>query len=48
MKPYFPKVSSKDLLKVKKKMPVAILSFDAGTLNSRKAQITPYLPALVK
>lgn len=35
-------------IKTKKKMPVVVLSFDAGTLNSRKAEITPYLPSLVK
>lgn len=30
--------------KIHKKMPVIILSFDAGTLNSRKVHITPFLP----
>ena len=29
-----------------KKLPVTILRFDAGTLNSRKGQIAPYLPRL--
>lgn len=28
-------------------LPVVIFRFDAGTLNSRKAKITPYLPRLV-
>ncbi|MCH9632756.1 MAG: hypothetical protein S4CHLAM6_10970 [Chlamydiae bacterium] len=45
---HFIATPAKQKLKIKKKMPVVILSFDAGTLNSRKAQITPYLPALVK
>lgn len=48
LKLHFSGAVSKNLVKTKKKMPVVILSFDAGTLNSRKAQITPCLPALVK
>ena len=28
-------------------LPIVILRFNAGTLNSRKAQITPYLPRLI-
>jgi hypothetical protein len=28
-------------------MPIAILRFKAGTLNSRKSMITPFLPRLV-
>ncbi len=47
-KHHFIDAPTKNKMGIKKKMPVVILSFDAGTLNSRKAQITPYLPALVK
>lgn len=31
---------------VKEKLPIAVLKFKAGTINSRKALITPYLPRL--
>ncbi len=31
----------------KKPLPIAILRFDAGSINSRKSMITPYLPHLV-
>lgn len=48
IKHHFMNVLETDKIKIKKKMPLVILSFDAGTLNSRKAQITPCLPVLVK
>lgn len=48
LKHHFIDAVAVEKIKTKKKMPVIILSFDAGTLNSRKAQITPYLPTLVK
>jgi len=32
---------------VKEKLPIAVLKFKAGSINSRKALITPYLPRLV-
>lgn len=47
-KHHFSAAVSKEKVRLKKKMPIALLSFDAGTLNSRKAQITPFLPVLVK
>ena len=31
---------------VKEKLPIAVVRFKAGTINSRKALITPYLPRL--
>jgi hypothetical protein len=30
----------------KEKLPIAVVRFKAGTINSRKALITPYLPRL--
>lgn len=33
--------------KVKENLPIAVLRFKAGTINSRKALITPYLPRFV-
>ncbi|MCH9634504.1 MAG: hypothetical protein S4CHLAM7_12570 [Chlamydiae bacterium] len=47
-KHHFMDIPKESELKLEKKAPIAILSFDAGTLNSRKAHITPYLPLLVK
>lgn len=47
-KHHFSAAVSQKKVSIKKKMPIVLLSFDAGTLNSRKAQITPYLPVLVK
>lgn len=47
-KHHFIEMPEKEMIMAKKKMPIAVLSYDAGTLNSRKAQITPYLPLLVK
>lgn len=38
----FPKVAKADAL------PIAILRFRAGSINSRKAMISPYLPNLIK
>ncbi len=40
----FPEAKGTDKIKTQKKMPVTILTFEAGTLNSRKAHITPFLP----
>lgn len=45
---HFVELPKESQIEVQKKVPLAILSFDAGTLNSRKAHITPYLPLLVK
>lgn len=39
----FKPISSKVL---KEKLPIAVLKFQAGTMNSRKALISPYLPRL--
>lgn len=44
----FKEAQGAEKMKGQKKMPVTILSFEAGTLNSRKAHITPFLPLLVK
>jgi hypothetical protein len=32
---------------VKKNLPIAVMRYKAGTINSRKAMISPYLPKLV-
>lgn len=47
-KHHFLAIPEDSQIKAQKKVPLAVLSFDAGTLNSRKAHITPYLPLLVK
>jgi hypothetical protein len=47
-KHHFLAIPEDSQIKTQKKAPLAVLSFDAGTLNSRKAHITPYLPLLVK
>lgn len=33
--------------KIAKKIPVVVIKYNAGTINSRKAMISPYLPSLV-
>jgi hypothetical protein len=43
---HFPEIP-KNQLHLKALTPIAILRFQAGTLNSRKSMITPYLPRLV-
>ncbi len=47
-KHHFLDIPKESKIALQKKVPLAVLSFDAGTLNSRKAHITPYLPLLVK
>ena len=39
---------SKETVSEKGRPPLAILKFTAGTINSRKAMITPYLPRIVE
>jgi hypothetical protein len=43
---HFPEIPKKKSL-VSTNMPIAILRFKAGALNSRKSTITPFLPRLV-
>ncbi len=45
-KHHFKDIPQVDRIKTKKQAPIVILSFDAGTLNSRKTQITPFLPVI--
>ncbi len=39
---------SKATMKEKGHPPIAVLTFTAGTINSRKAMITPYLPRVIE
>ena len=45
-KQHYPNISLQFNTK-QEKMPLAILRFNAGALNSRKTMITPFLPRLV-
>ena len=42
----FLSLAKKQIFAENKQLPLAILKYQAGTLNSRKAMITPYLPKL--
>ncbi len=44
---HFPHVAKKETVDSPQSLPIAILRFKAGALNSRKAMITPYLPRLI-
>jgi hypothetical protein len=40
----FPKATQRRAKKVDPSLPIAILFYNAGSLNSRKAMVTPFLP----
>lgn len=44
---HFPHVPKKESIDSPQSLPITILRFKAGALNSRKAMITPYLPRLI-
>ncbi|CUI16038.1 hypothetical protein PNK_0406 [Candidatus Protochlamydia naegleriophila] len=44
---YFPEVPRKVAPNTQEGMPIAVLRFKAGALNSRKSMITPFLPRLI-